>query len=129
MLVDASVWIDYLRGVETPQCELLRRGMMAGDVHVADLTYFEVLQGCTTPRRVLQARTLLKLYEPVMISDFLIAETAAEHYRRLRAKGITIHSSIDMLIGTWCILNNMPLLHNDRDYDALERFCGLRVVK
>jgi predicted nucleic acid-binding protein len=79
MLVDASVWIDYLRGADTPQCELLRHGMMAGDVHVADLTYFEVLQGCTTSKRVMQARTLLKLYEPVMISDLLIAETAAEH--------------------------------------------------
>jgi predicted nucleic acid-binding protein len=129
VLVDASVWIDYLRGIETPQCQLLRNGMMSGNVHVADLTCFEILQGCTTPTHVMQARTLLKLYEPVIISDFIIAEIAASHYRILRRKGITIHSSIDMLIGSWCIINNVPLLHNDRDYDALEDYCGLRVVK
>jgi predicted nucleic acid-binding protein len=128
MLVDASVWIDYLRGIETPQCPLLRNGMMAGAIHVADLTYFEVLQGCNTPKRVMQARSLLALYEPVIISDFTVAEIAADTYRILRRRGITIHSSIDMLIGSWCIINNVPLLHNDRDYDALEKYCGLRVV-
>ncbi len=129
MLVDASVWIDYLRGTETPHCQLLRSGMMAGAIHVADLTFFEVLQGCTTAKRVMQARSLLALYDPIIISDFALAEMAADHYRMLRRRGITVHSSIDMLIGSWCIIHNMPLLHNDRDYDALEKYCGLRIMK
>jgi predicted nucleic acid-binding protein len=129
LLVDASVWIDYLRGIETPQCQSLQDAMRAGAIHVADLTYFEVLQGCNTPRRVMQARSLLALYDPVIISDFNVADSAADNYRILRRRGITVHSSIDMLIGSWCILHSVPLLHNDRDYDALERYCGLKVVR
>jgi predicted nucleic acid-binding protein len=32
-----------------------------------------------------------------------------------------------MLIGTFCIENKIPLLHNDRDFETLEEL-GLQVV-
>ncbi|MFI4914324.1 MAG: PIN domain-containing protein, partial [Steroidobacterales bacterium] len=58
-----------------------------------------------------------------------VALIAADHYRRLRARGITVRKTIDVLIGSYCILHGHDLLHCDRDFDALEKHLGLRVMR
>ena len=63
------------------------------------------------------------------ISNPAIALAAANNYRFLRARGITIRSSIDCLIATYCIETGTALLHNDRDFDPFEEHLGLRVVR
>ena len=55
--------------------------------------------------------------------DFLVA--AARNFRSLRRRGITVRKTIDMLIGTWCIENRRPLLHNDSDFRPMARHLGL----
>jgi predicted nucleic acid-binding protein len=45
----------------------------------------------------------------------------------LREKAHTVRGSIDLLIGTWCMENQLPLLHNDQDFDAMEQHLGLKV--
>ena len=55
-----------------------------------------------------------------------IAVQAARNYRLLRARGITIRKSADMIIGTFCIQGNHILLHQDRDFDAMTQHLGLR---
>jgi predicted nucleic acid-binding protein len=54
---------------------------------------------------------------------------AAQNYRLLRKKGITIRKTVDVLIGTFCIVNDLPLLHNDQDFDPMETYLGLQVVR
>jgi predicted nucleic acid-binding protein len=54
-----------------------------------------------------------------------IAIAAARNFRSLRRRGITIRKTIDLLIGTWCIENRTPLLHNDSDFRPMARFLGL----
>jgi predicted nucleic acid-binding protein len=56
-------------------------------------------------------------------------ERAASNYRQLRKKGITIRKPNDVVIGTFCIENGYPLLHNDQDFDYIEKLLGLQVVK
>ena len=58
-----------------------------------------------------------------------VAIEAAGNYRLLRKRGITVRKTIDVLIGTFCILNRLPLLHADRDFDALEEHLGLVVYR
>jgi hypothetical protein len=53
---------------------------------------------------------------------------AAELYRTLRKRGITIRKTIDCLIASVAIEHDIPLLHNDDDFDPMEKFCGLKVV-
>ena len=65
-------------------------------------------------------------FETVQIGGQKIAVAAANNYRALRSRGITIRSAIDMLIGTWCIANAVSLLHNDRDFAPLEHHFGLK---
>jgi predicted nucleic acid-binding protein len=55
--------------------------------------------------------------------------SAARLYRQLRGRGVTIGKTIDMLIGAFCIASGFPLLHDDRDFDPMETFLGLRVVR
>jgi predicted nucleic acid-binding protein len=54
-----------------------------------------------------------------------IAVQAARNFRALRRRGITIGKTIDRLIGTWCIENRRPLLHNDSDFRPMARHLGL----
>jgi predicted nucleic acid-binding protein len=54
-----------------------------------------------------------------------IAVAAARNFRFFRRRGITVRRTINLLIGTWCIENRVPLLHNDRDFDAMARHLGL----
>jgi predicted nucleic acid-binding protein len=36
-----------------------------------------------------------------------------------------VRKTIDLLIGTWCIENRSPLLHDDRDFHPMARYLGL----
>jgi predicted nucleic acid-binding protein len=56
-----------------------------------------------------------------------VALAAAGNYRLLRKSGITVRKTIDVLIGSYCLLNHLPLLHADRDFDELEAHLGLIV--
>jgi predicted nucleic acid-binding protein len=58
-----------------------------------------------------------------------IAIQAAVNDRTLRALGITVCKTIDVLICTFCIENGMPLLHADRDFEPMERHLGLVVAR
>ena len=57
-----------------------------------------------------------------------IAIAAASNYRHLRRKGATVRKTIDLLIGTWCLLHDHELLHSDRDFEPMSRHLGLRVL-
>jgi predicted nucleic acid-binding protein len=59
--------------------------------------------------------------------DKEIAIKSAENYRALRKTGITIRKTIDVIIATFCVENNFILLHNDRDFDQMEKYLGLKV--
>jgi predicted nucleic acid-binding protein len=57
------------------------------------------------------------------------AIVAADNYRALRRIGVTVRGTIDCLIATYCIENQLPLLHNDRDFDPFEQHLGLLVAR
>lgn len=129
ILVDASVWIDFFNGRETPAvsrlCDLLSDG--AAPLEMADLTLFEILRGFRHTEDFLAARRALSALPVAGIGGAENAITAAEHYRTLRRLGITIKSPIDVLLASYCIEHGYALLHSDADFDALEAHLGLRV--
>ncbi|NWG29903.1 MAG: PIN domain nuclease [Rhodocyclaceae bacterium] len=129
ILVDASVWIDFFNGRDTPAvdrlCDLLADG--AAPLEMADLTLFEVLRGFRHPEDFLAAKRALAALPVVAIGGADNALAAAEHYRALRSLGITIRSPIDVLLASFCIEHGYALLHSDADFDVLETHRGLRV--
>lgn len=131
ILVDSSVWIDHFRGTANPQTEQLGRWLSGRDgppeMGVADLVVFEVVRGFPTAASQARARDLLLALEVVEIGGLDNALQAASLYRRLRLTGRTVHSSIDVLLASFCITHKYTLLHRDADFDALKALGGLDI--
>ena len=128
ILVDSSVWIDYLRGVETKQTDRLDGMLGLEPLAVGDLILTEVLQGTTTDKDFKDVLKLLEGLDVVPLGGQAVAVQAARHFRTLREKGITVRKTIDCIIATRCIMDGMTLLHSDRDFDPFVAHLGLRSV-
>jgi predicted nucleic acid-binding protein len=125
IVVDTTVWIDFLNGRDAPHVRRLRALLGESEIVVGDLMLCEVLQGLTSARAAAQVESLLRRFDIVPMVGDAIAVAAARNFRSLRARGITVSKTIDLLIGTWCIENRHPLLHNDRDFRPMVRHLGL----
>jgi len=124
-VVDSSVWIDFLNGRNAPHVRRLSMVLGAEEVIVGDLMLCEVLQGLDSERAAQEVEALLRRFEIVPMAGDAIAVAAARNFRSLRRRGVTVRKTIDLLIGTWCIENRMPLLHNDSDFRPMARHLGL----
>ena len=125
IVVDSSVWIDFLNGRNAPHVERLLAILDADEIIVGDLMLCEVLQGLDNERAARQVESLLRRFEIVPMAGDAIAVAAARNFRSLRKRGITVRKTIDLLIGTWCIEHRRPLLHNDSDFRPMARHLGL----
>jgi predicted nucleic acid-binding protein len=123
MLVDSSVWIDFLRATETTETRLLVESMRGGDpVWTAPPILQEVLQGADTPQRFTKWDRILGELPLVNEPDMrALTRQAARLYATCRWKGITPRSANDCLIATYAIRSEMPLLHSDRDFVAIAK--------
>ena len=129
LVVDSSVWIDFFNARDSVARFELRRLLDDGNTRliVPDLVLFEVLRGFREERALRQARLLLQTLHVEPCGGEGLALAAAEHYRHLRARGITVRSAIDVMVAAFCIERDYLLLHSDRDYDAIATHRGLRV--
>ena len=125
IVVDSSVWIDFLNGRKAPHVERLRAVLGVEEIIVGDLMLCEILQGLDGEQATRQVEALLRRFEIVSMAGEAIAVAAARNFRSLRRRGITVRKTIDLLIGTWCIENRGPLLHNDSDFRPMARHLGL----
>lgn len=96
---------------------------------MGDLVLCEVLQGLSDNREARLVERALRRFEIVAMVNPALAAQSAANYRALRARGITVRKTIDLLIGTFCIEGSHALLHSDRDFDGMERYLGLTVVQ
>ena len=127
LLVDSSVWIDLFDDRRTLQTDLGRQWIVAqGRVLVGDLILVEILQGTRNRQDFARKLALLSGFDELTIVDRRIALEAARNYQILRGRGITIRKTIDTLIATRCILDDIALLYSDRDFDPFVTHLGLR---
>lgn len=127
IIVDTTVWADYLRGVSTAQTEWLDANLTRERLGLTDLILCEVLQGIKAEENIRAVQRELLNFEVFMTGGIELATTAAQYYRCLRAAGQTVRRTIDCLIATFCLLEGHSLLHNDRNYDPFEKILGLSV--
>ena len=125
IVVDTSVWIDFFTGRDTPGASCLDAILGKRRVIVGDIILLEVLQGFREDIHLRRAVEVLRRSPVVEMLDENRALDAAARYRRLRAKGVTIRKTADLVIGSWCIDERVPLLHADRDFDRLVEHEGL----
>jgi predicted nucleic acid-binding protein len=125
ILVDTSVWVDYFRGVYSPQTDRLNELLNEERMATGDLIIVELMQGFRTRSQIAAARRIISRLEYFDLVGEVIAYKAADNYRFLRNKGVTIRKTIDIIIGTFCIENRFKLLHNDRDFEPMVDYLGL----
>jgi predicted nucleic acid-binding protein len=129
IVADTSVWIDYVNGIIAPHTNLLDYELQHNRIVTGDLILVEFLQGFKTKKDYRRAKEIMDSLEYFDFVGRDNAIKAAQNFRILREKGVTIKKTIDVLIATFCIENGFELIHNDRDFDPMERCLGLVVRK
>jgi predicted nucleic acid-binding protein len=125
IVVDTSVWIDYFNNVVSPHSNTLDVALVEGNVAIGDIIFLEILQGFRSDKDYKSTKTqLLKLDQHEMFGHQMVV-LCANNYRSLRKKGITIRSTTDVLIATFCIENNLSLLFKDKDFIPFTKHLGL----
>jgi len=127
ILVDSSVWIDYFNGKSTWQTEKLEQLLISEPVLMGDLIFTEVLQGFRNDKDFQKAKACLSILPFESMVGYDISLQSAINYRLLRKKGITVRKTIDIIIGTFCIMNHLRLLHDDRDFEPMNVHLFLKV--
>lgn len=128
VIVDTTIWIDYLNGVQTPETDWLDEQLDQQRLAITDLILCEILQGVRDEAAARRVQRELDKLEVLSTGGKELALRAARNYRLLRAQGRTVRKTIDCLIATFCLLNDHQLLHKDHDYDAFEQLLGLAVI-
>ncbi len=129
IVVDSSVWIANLRGLDTPTVRKLRAAVDdGGDILIGDLILLEVLQGARDEAHADRIERNMRRYPVASMLDGNLAVQAARNYRSLRARGIRVRKTVDMIIGTFCIAGGHVLLHDDRDFGPMADHLGLLVA-
>lgn len=128
VIVDTSVWIDYLGGMANDQTLWLDRELGRQRLGLIDLILCEVLQGIRSDAAFAEVRRELEKFHLFETGGIEFAVAAAQNYRFLRRRGATVRKTIDCLIATFCLEAGHELLHRDHDFDAFEKHLGLPVV-
>ena len=128
ILVDTSVWIDYFNGVDSLETDTLDKALGNETVAIGDLILIEILQGFRADKQYNMAKELLEPLKKFEMLGLNIAVKTADNYRKLRKKGITIRKTADVIIATYCIENDIPLLFTDRDFIPFVKYLGLQAV-
>jgi predicted nucleic acid-binding protein len=128
IVVDTSVWIDFLAGRRTRQALRCAELIEGGEpVALTDVIFAEVLQGLSSEDEARRVERHLRAF-PVLrlerLDDFALA---ASLYRAARREGVTIRKTLDCLIAAPCVRTGAPLLHADADFDRLASCCPLRI--
>jgi predicted nucleic acid-binding protein len=126
ILVDSSVWIDILRVNPAWPAERAAELLGTQNVILADLVLVEVARGLSSRAQMKLLLARFSAFEQIAITSMDIARKAIRNHLSLSEKGITVRGTVDLLLATWCIENDVPLLHADRDFEGFEIHLGLK---
>jgi predicted nucleic acid-binding protein len=130
LIFDTSVWIDFLRNKRSAEVELLTKYISGNHPVVLIPTILqEVLQGIRDDAQYERIKDILSYFTMLQIPPVEAAVGAAELYRFLRKKGLTIRKSNDCLIAFYAIELSVPLVHQDHDFDIIGKHTKLQVWK
>lgn len=128
VLVDTSVWLDYLKGVASLEARWLFDRLGVETFVLPDLVLCEVLQGAKSESDMTKLRERMSPFEVLDSGGKDLAVSSAINDRLLRSKGLTVRTTIDCIVATLCIERRLRLLHRDRDFDGFEVHLALEVI-
>ena len=128
MIVDTTVWIDYLQGIRNTETDWVHAELDRQRLGLIDVILCEMLQGVRDELAAKEVERRLLTLQVFETGGVDLAMAAARNYRTLRTRGHTVRKTIDCLIATFCIREEHSLLHRDRDFDPFENFLDLAVI-
>lgn len=128
IVVDTTLWIDFLEARRTPFDLHLTQLIEHGEpLALTDLIYCEVLQGILDESNFRRVRIILRTYPVLRMRGLDTFEHAALIYRDCRRRGFTIRKTADCLIAATCLEAGAELYHNDRDFEAIAKVRDLKI--
>jgi len=129
VVVDSSVWIDFLAGNPTWQALSVRRWVRRGEpIGLTDVVLTELLQGARDDVDLARLESHLAPFDVARLESLDDFRLAAALRRAARTAGTPVRSTTDCLIAAVCIRDGLPLLHDDSDFDHLAKVSDLAVV-
>ncbi len=126
ILVDTSVWVDFLRGVDSPQRRRLHELIEFGEeLSITGIVLTEILQGIKNEKEYQALKEYFlafPIYSPQGAETYI---AAAEIYRECRKSGRTIRKTVDCIIVAVCLENDLILLHKDVDFSRIAEWSEL----
>lgn len=133
IVVDSSVWVDFFNSHASSQVERVKSFLLNYTIKspfvILPVIMQEVLQGIEDSKLYFVVKENLYGLEFIDYNGYDFAVRAAELYRFLRKKGVTIRKANDCLIASVCIENNFAILHNDKDFDNIAKHTSLKIYK
>jgi len=130
ILIDTSAFIEFLNHTGSPfDKELEHLITNEEDLAIADVTITEILQGIKDDKEFNEIKKSLLAFPVYSFKGVDSYIAAAELYRKCRKKGLTVRSTIDLLIAQIALEHNLILLHNDDDFESIAKVCSLKICK
>ena len=130
VLIDTSVWIDFLNGTNNRQTDVMSKILYEEtEVFISPQIIQEILQGISNDAEHNLMKEKLLSLNVLNIDSIELAIGASSLYRTLRKKGVTIRKTNDVLIAFYCLYFNIPILHKDRDFDKISYYSKLKIYK
>lgn len=126
ILVDTSVWIDFFAGRDLPHVQTLEHLLQTdADLALCGIILTEILQGIAADNQYQQVQDYLQPLLRLEITESVWL-SAADLYRTLRKRGMTIRKTNDCVIAATALHYECCLLHNDRDFAAIQQYFPLQ---
>jgi predicted nucleic acid-binding protein len=130
IVVDTTVWVDFLRGRGTRfDAHLAELIEAEAPIALTDIIYAEVLQGVRDDAVHRELRAVLRAHPILRPRGLGTFDDAVTLYRTARRRGLTIRRTVDCVIAATVLENGAELFHNDRDFETLARVSSLPIYR
>src|SRR5437016_4426940 len=123
-LVDTTIWVEYFRGTD----DRLGKMLLADEVAICPVIIQEILQGIAEDDKYEEVKEQIDALELIEANPVEAAIGAADIYRQLRKKGLSIRKSNDCLIAWYAIHADYILFHKDKDFTMIAKHTRLRTM-
>jgi predicted nucleic acid-binding protein len=130
ILVDTSVLLDYLKNIENQKSQIFQDILERKIPYcITNHIFLEVLQGTKTDKEFEVLQTYLgslPFYD--LTEGKLSFEKIAKLNLQCRAAGVTVCSTIDLILVQIALEHDLALLHNDRDFDNIASVISKSII-
>lgn len=129
ILVDTSVWIDFFNNKDSVHSNLLTSFIKNDEkIFICPIIYQEILQGIKDDYKFEEIKNIILNFNILDDNIMLITNEAIDLYRNLRKKGITIRKSVDCLIASYALVNNLHLFFIDKDFENIYQNSEMKII-